>query len=44
LAAAAAAGREFRLTLDQRHILVAAEAVQHAGLAIRILTPGDFIQ
>ncbi|HUT18502.1 MAG TPA: PIN domain-containing protein [Anaerolineae bacterium] len=44
LAAAAEAGCEFLLTLDRRHILAAAEAVQRAGLAIRILTPGDFIQ
>ena len=44
LAAAAEAGCEFLLTLDRRHILAAAEAVQGAGLPIRILTPGDFIQ
>ncbi len=44
LAAAAEGGSEFLLTLDRRHILAAAEAVQEASLPIRILTPGDFIQ
>ena len=44
LAAAAEARCAFLLTLDRRHILAAAEAVEAAGLAMRVLTPGDFIQ
>lgn len=43
--AAAVEGRcEFLLTLDRKHILAATEAVATAGLSIRILRPGDFIQ
>jgi predicted nucleic acid-binding protein len=44
LATAVEGGSEFLLTLDRRHILVAAEAVKAADLPIRILRPGDFIQ
>jgi len=44
LAAAVTGGSEFLLTLDRRHILAAAPAVEEAELPIRILTPGDFIQ
>jgi len=44
LAAAAAGASEFLLTLDRRHLLACAPAVEEAGLPIRILTPGDFIQ
>jgi predicted nucleic acid-binding protein len=44
LAAAVEGGCEFLLTLDRRHILAATEAVETAGLSIRILRPGDFIQ
>jgi predicted nucleic acid-binding protein len=44
LAAAAEGGSEFLLTLDRKHILAAAEAVEKAQLPIRILRPGDFIQ
>jgi predicted nucleic acid-binding protein len=44
LAAAAQGRSEFLLTLDRRHILAAVLPVQAAGLAIRILTPGDFIR
>ncbi|MEA3374631.1 MAG: PIN domain-containing protein [Chloroflexota bacterium] len=44
LAAAVEGQSEFLLTLDRKHILAAAEAVQKANLPIRILTPGDFIQ
>ena len=44
LAAAVESGSEFLLTLDRRHILTAVEAVKEAGLPIRILTPGHFIQ
>jgi len=44
LAAAVAGGSEFLLTLDRQHILAAIPAVKEAQLAIRILTPGDFIQ
>lgn len=44
LAAAVEAGSEFLLTLDRKHILAAAEAVDQANLPIHILTPGDFIQ
>jgi len=43
--AAALEGKtEFLLTLDRKHILAAADAVEKAGLPIRILTPGDFIR
>ncbi|NLF02150.1 MAG: hypothetical protein GX601_14355, partial [Anaerolineales bacterium] len=44
LAAAATGGSEFLLTLDRRHLLASVPAVKHAGLPIRILTPGDFIR
>ena len=44
LAASVEAGSEFLLTLDRKHILAAAEAVEDANLPFRILTPGDFIQ
>ena len=44
LSAAIEGGSEFLLTLDRKHVLAAAEAVQEAGLAICILRPGDFIQ
>ena len=44
LAAAVESRSEFLLTLDRKHILVAAGAVEEANLPIRILTPGDFIQ
>jgi predicted nucleic acid-binding protein len=44
LAAAVAGESQFLLTLDRRHILAAAQAVQAAGLPIDILRPGDFIQ
>ena len=44
LAASVEAGSEFLLTLDRKHILAAARAVEEADLSIRILTPGDFIQ
>jgi predicted nucleic acid-binding protein len=44
LAAAVEGASQFLLTLDRRHILAAAEAVQAAGLPIEILRPGDFIQ
>jgi predicted nucleic acid-binding protein len=44
LAAAVEGKSQFLLTLDRRHILAAAKAVQAAGLPIDILRPGDFIQ
>jgi len=44
LAAAVEGRSQFLLTLDRKHILAAAEAVNEANLPIRILTPGDFIQ
>ena len=44
LAAAAEGGSEFLVTLDRKHILAAAAAVEDTNLPIRILTPGDFIQ
>jgi len=44
LAAAVEGESEFLLTLDRRHILAAAEAIEAAHLPIRILRPGDFIQ
>jgi len=44
LAAAVEGGAEFLLTLDRRHILAVADAVQQAGLPIVILRPGDFIR
>ena len=44
LAAAAVGASEFLLTLDRRHILAAASAVEEAQIRMRILTPGDFIQ
>ena len=44
LATAAEGGSEFLLTLDRKHILAAAEAVQEANLPIHILRPGDFVQ
>jgi predicted nucleic acid-binding protein len=44
LAAAVEGASQFLLTLDRRHILAAAEAVQAAGLPLEILRPGDFIQ
>ena len=44
LAAAVEGGSEFLLTLDRRHILAAAQAVEEANIPIRILRPGDFIQ
>lgn len=44
LAAAVEGDSEFLLTLDRRHILAAAEAVEKANIPIRILKPGDFIQ
>lgn len=44
LAAAVEGESEFLLTLDRRHILAAAEAIETAHLPIRILRPGDFIQ
>jgi predicted nucleic acid-binding protein len=44
LAAAVEGASQFLLTLDRRHILTAAEAVQAANFPIEILRPGDFIQ
>jgi predicted nucleic acid-binding protein len=44
LVAAVEGASQFLLTLDRRHILAAAEAVQAVGLSIEILRPGDFIQ
>ena len=44
LASAVEGHSDFLLTLDRRHILAAAAAVRDAKLAIRILTPGDFIR
>jgi predicted nucleic acid-binding protein len=44
LAAAVEGACQFLLTLDRRHILAAAPAVRAAGLPIKILRPGDFIQ
>ena len=44
LAAAAEGGCEFLLTLDRRHILAAAVALEQAHLPLRMLTPGDFIR
>ena len=44
LAAAVEGGAEPLLTLDGRHILAAADAVERAGLPIVILRPGDFIR
>lgn len=44
LAAAIVGSSQFLLTLDRRHILVAAEAVQEAGHSPVLLRPGDFIQ
>jgi predicted nucleic acid-binding protein len=44
LAAAVVGGSDFLLTLDRRHILTAAPAVEDARIPIRILTPGDFIR
>ena len=44
LAAAVEGASQFLLTLDRRHILAAAEAVQATGLSLEILRPGDFIQ
>ena len=44
LAAAVERSSEFLLTLDRKHILSAAEAVEKANLPIRLLRPGDFIQ
>jgi predicted nucleic acid-binding protein len=44
LAAAIVGGSDFLLTLDRRHILAAAPAVEDAHIPIRILTPGDFIR
>lgn len=44
LAAAVEGESQYLLTLDRKHILAAVEKVEQAGLPIRILTPGDFIQ
>ncbi len=44
LATAVEGESEFLLTLDRKYILAAAEKVEQAGLPIKILTPGDFIQ
>ena len=44
LAAAVRGGSDFLISLDRKHILVAAEPVTKAGLAIRITSPGAFIQ
>jgi predicted nucleic acid-binding protein len=44
LAAAVEGKSEFLLTLDRKHILAAAEAVEKADLSIRLLRPGDFIR
>jgi predicted nucleic acid-binding protein len=44
LAAAIVGGSDFLLTLDRRHILAAAPAVEDAHIPIRILTPGDFVR
>ena len=44
LAASVAGESEFLLTLDRRHILAAAPAVEEAQIPIRILTPGEFIR
>ena len=44
LASAVEGQSDFLLTLDRKHILVAAKAVQEANLPIHIVTPGDFIQ
>jgi predicted nucleic acid-binding protein len=44
LAAAVEGGSQFLLTLDRRHVLAAAPAAREAGLALTILTPGEFIR
>ena len=44
LAAAIVGTSQFLLTLDRRHILAAAKAVQDAKLPLVILRPGDFIR
>ena len=44
LAAAVVGKSQFLLTLDRRHVLAAADAVQSANLPLVILRPGDFIQ
>ncbi len=44
LAAAVVGKSQFLLTLDRRHILAAADAVQGVNLPLVILRPGDFIQ
>jgi predicted nucleic acid-binding protein len=44
LAAAVEGRAEFLLTLDRRHILSAAKAIDTAGLGIIVLRPGDFIR
>jgi predicted nucleic acid-binding protein len=44
LAAAAVGGRQILLTVDRRHLVAYAGAVEEAGLPIRIVTPGDFIR
>jgi predicted nucleic acid-binding protein len=44
LAAAVEGQAEFLLTLDRRHILAAAEAIERAVLRIVVLRPGDFIR
>ena len=44
LASAVEGQSEFLLTLDRKHILAAAKAVQEANIPIYILTPGDFIR
>ena len=42
LAAALACGAGYLLTLDRRHLIT--EAVQSAGLSVRVVTPGDFLR
>lgn len=44
LAAAVEGKSEFLLTLDRKHILTAADAVEDADVSIRMLTPCDFIR
>ena len=44
LAAAVEGKSQFLLTLDRRHVLAAADAVQSASIPLVILRPGDFIQ
>lgn len=42
LAAALACGASYLLTLDRRHLLTS--AIESAGLPLKVMTPGDFLQ